>query len=384
MAILLQSMVMFGNAIGRGTFFQVGPDRHFGNEFLLLVGETSSARKGISFSESRRLFRMADSDWEGDHISAGLKSGPGLIQHLMHLGGENAPDPDKRLLQVETEFVTVLRSLRSGLSDVLRDAWDGQDLKNLTKKDPLSVEAPHVSIIGHITPREFVQSLPESESENGLLNRFLVATLPGRAKLLPDGGNLRETELEFLAERLAAAIDFGKSHGQMGRSPMASECWQEFYALLERDRPTPLLNNLLQRGSPHVVRLSMLYALLDQSPIVEVEHLEAALAVFRYVEESVTRIFGDHLASPIADRLLSALRRASPDGLTRQFIIENVFQRNVKARDLDETLGDLTGTGQVRVEVDKATGGRPKETWFATIPEISGNGHLDGVTSLTS
>jgi hypothetical protein len=47
-AILTQLLVAFGAAVGRGAWFTVEATRHHANEFMLLVGDSSKARKGSS------------------------------------------------------------------------------------------------------------------------------------------------------------------------------------------------------------------------------------------------------------------------------------------------------------------------------------------------
>jgi hypothetical protein len=47
-AILVQFLVGFGSLIGRRAHVVVGSTRHYANEFAILVGQTSSARKGTS------------------------------------------------------------------------------------------------------------------------------------------------------------------------------------------------------------------------------------------------------------------------------------------------------------------------------------------------
>ena len=73
------------------------------------------------------------------------------------------------------------------------------------------------------------------------------------------------------------------------------------------------------------MRLALLYALLDKSPLIQAPHLLAALALWEYVERSVYHIFGDSLGDPVADDLLRLLR-SCPTGLTRTDI-SNYFQR---------------------------------------------------------
>ena len=54
-AILAQLLVAFGTAVGRGAYFEIEATRHHPHEFLLLVGESSTARKGTTWDHARRL-----------------------------------------------------------------------------------------------------------------------------------------------------------------------------------------------------------------------------------------------------------------------------------------------------------------------------------------
>ncbi|MGH3992963.1 MAG: hypothetical protein ACRDSN_10940, partial [Pseudonocardiaceae bacterium] len=54
-ALLTQLLVAFGAAVGRGAWFTVEATRHHPNEFMLLAGDSSKARKGSSWDHIRRL-----------------------------------------------------------------------------------------------------------------------------------------------------------------------------------------------------------------------------------------------------------------------------------------------------------------------------------------
>jgi predicted deacylase len=107
--------------------------------------------------------------------------------------------------------------------------------------------------------------------------------------------------------------------------------------------------------------LSCLYALLDCSPVVAQRHLTAALAVWKYCEDSARFIFGDAIGDPTADRILQALRTAAPEGLTRMEVTA-LFDRHKSSQDITRALNVLQGNGVVRSETEQ-TGGRPTERW---------------------
>ena len=64
------------------------------------------------------------------------------------------------------------------------------------------------------------------------------------------------------------------------------------------------------RAEAQVLRLSVVYALLDQSTWITDEHQEAALSFWRYCRASTEFIFGKRLGDPDAERVLEALKRA--------------------------------------------------------------------------
>lgn len=117
------------------------------------------------------------------------------------------------------------------------------------------------------------------------------------------------------------------------------------------------------RAEAQVLRLSLLYALLDGVGVIRAEHLLAALAVWEYAEASARYIFGDALGNPIADRVLDQLRTA-PEGLTRTEI-RDLFGRHGKGSDIDIALRTLWEMSLVRRE-QVNTNGRPAERWYAT------------------
>src|SRR4051812_42526141 len=47
-AILIQTLALAGNVIGRNAYYQVESDRHHANLFAVLTGKSSKARKGTS------------------------------------------------------------------------------------------------------------------------------------------------------------------------------------------------------------------------------------------------------------------------------------------------------------------------------------------------
>ena len=143
----------------------------------------------------------------------------------------------------------------------------------------------------------------------------------------------------------------------------ARQRWREIYPELSEGEPG-LLGAIIGRAEAQVIRLALVYALLDQCALIDVGHLRAALAVWDYCEESVRYIFSDALGDPIADEILRALR-ANSHGLTRTQI-RDLFGRNRTAERIGVALSTLDRHRKAKM-VEQETGGRPAETWFATV-----------------
>lgn len=143
----------------------------------------------------------------------------------------------------------------------------------------------------------------------------------------------------------------------------ARDLWEKSYAELVADRPGQL-GNLLARAPSQVLRIALIYALLDRSPTIKEVHLRAALAVWKYIEQSTAIIFQTATGDLLADVLLDLLRDAGSDGLTRTEIRDR-FDRNRTGREIDSALKTLADNGLARMEKE-STGGRPAERWRTT------------------
>jgi hypothetical protein len=371
----VQFLVEFGAFVGRNAHFVAEADQHYTNEFVVLVGKTGKGRKGSSRGHVGARFREIDSTWASDHVVSGLSTGEGLIWHVRDLEDDGDLDElatdsgdsgvsDKRLLAVEPEFALVLRKFQregNSLSATLRGAWDSGNMRTLTKNSPTTATDAHISIIGHITLEELNRYLDSTEMFNGFGNRFLWVCVD-RSKQLPEGGRLDGTDWSDFQNRLKEAVEAAEGIAEVGRDFFNDTATTEIYTELSEGRPG-LFGAAIGRAEAHTMRLAMLYALLDSSSVIRRIHLEAALEVWRYCEDSAKHIFGKSLGDSTADRILEALRSRS-QGMTRD-AIRNLFQRHKDASNIARALDLLSALGLAHMK-KMETGGRPAERWFAT------------------
>ena len=319
-ALLVDFLVSFGSAVGPASYALADGSEHPARLNALLVGDTSRARKGTSRSNIRRVMASADPDWSDDRVVGGLASGEGLIAKLQDAQTDDGEpvESDRRLLVVEPEFARLLGvAAREGntISPIVRDAWDSGRLRVMTRRDPLVATGAHVSIIGHITREELRRSLSGTEIANGFANRFLFV-LVRRSKALPSGGNLDASAIDDLGMTVNRALSAARRVGLLTRTPDAEREWARLYARIAESDCAGLVGSITARAEAQLLRLSVVFALVDGSRSIGVEHLRAADAVWQYAERSARLLFGSSLGDPVADRLLVALRNAGADGLS--------------------------------------------------------------------
>ena len=138
--------------------------------------------------------------------------------------------------------------------------------------------------------------------------------------------------------------------------------WDRAYHAMSKAK-SGLLDAITSRSEAQAIRLAMIYALLDSKTQIDITHLNAGLAVWKYCEASAARIFGAALGDPVADGILQALQNADKDGMTRTNI-RDFFSRNQSANRIEAALANLLDRGIVRME-GKVSGGRPMEVWYA-------------------
>jgi hypothetical protein len=367
-AILIQALVATGNLFGRTAHWVVESDKHYCVLNCVLVGDTARARKGVSWRRVKSVLEDVDSTWP--QPASGLSSGEGLIYAVRDAsrgprGKVDRGVTDKRLLVVEEEFVRPLVcAKREGniLSAVVRAAFDTGDLRNLTRNSPDKATGAHISIIGHVTRQELLRHLDQTDYANGYANRILWPCVR-RSKELPDGGQSHALDFSRVDSQLQAALKFCDPPPELRRDPEAAELWHSEYSRLSGSGPG-LIGAVLSRGDAYVMRIATVYAVLDCSNLIKPCHLQAALAVWKYCEDSAHFIFGDILGDPEADTILAALKQAGANGLNRTQISE-LFARNKSSAQIERALVFLHTNGRVEQRITPSGGGRRIETWFA-------------------
>ena len=396
---------------GRDLYIPIGDYRHPLHLFTLHVGRTAMGGKGESVQITRRIDQeirnrvltwnqdqnekdgvlvdlkddgKSDNDEEKVRLLAfrhtgGLSTREGLT-HFIHdqysVGKDVIPAiEDKRLWVFEPEFQNVLaQGKRDGntLSSALRDVWDGGSIKPATKSFRIWATEPHIGLHGCITPGELHASLEAKEITNGFANRFLVCWAE-RTRLVPVPPPTPEETVSRLAERVREVVSWAVGNYPLDKytrpmllTPAAEALWIETYGTLKgRDHTSERITAILERRAPITRRLAALFAITDRTTLVDVHHLEAALAWSEYHRSSVEFIFGADAQEREQASKTSEIRHkiaaylTGKDWVLRSEIYAKALAKRVSARDFDLALQAMLADRQIQKVSQERNGNAP-------------------------
>lgn len=362
-AIAAAMLAYLGASVGRGPYIPIGDDWNHARLFMVHVGRSSRGRKGTA---KKLIFRINNAVKAlNEHLapkvhSGGLstREGLALLIHDGYKDGKNVVPAieDKRLLVVESEFSNVLhQSRRDGntLSGALRDAWDGTSIKPAVKTCPVWASDPHISIIGDVTPSELRELMHKRELTNGFANRFIFFWAEGD-KVVAYPQSTPKDVVDALADRVSQVLHFAGADSHLDNdvmriefSPDATSLYESLYRGELRDRSFgERIAGLLDRRAPTLLRLAMLFALTDQTQVIQVEHLNAAMSWVRYWVDSVKFIFQSAIdeasaaaTTDMAQRIITYL--TAHGQVTRTDLIKDCFGGHLDKTNLDKALEEL-------------------------------------------
>jgi Protein of unknown function (DUF3987) len=385
-ALLLTFLAMFGNAAGPQPHAVFGGAPQPGRLFLLVVGEAASGRKGTAHQAVEALFRDADPLWSANRIFGGLQSAEAMVEHVADQRSD-----DCRLLVVETEFDRLVETMaRTGtLAAQLRNAFDGRVLA-VTRRDrgrSLTASNAHVSLIGHIVPGELLRHHRRLRQAGGLESRFLYAYVNRQAGDVSPFGAAGPSAP--LAAKVGRALERSRSAvldradpvtrrlcllrgvqpcTQLDVSGDVRDAWPDVRRRLTRSDHD--LGAMFQRAETHVIRLAVIYSLADSSHVVDMTHVDAALAVWSYCARSAEVIFGIPVGGlpPARNpkqvaKVVDALHRAYPGWLARGEIGHQVLKGNVPAAQIEAILTYVQDDLKMLERREIKTAGRPREEY---------------------
>ncbi len=381
-AVLVTLLVRLGVEIPHVSLW-VGDAKHRPNICSVIVGSSSKSRKGTSGKPISRLFEPLVLN--GEYLFADrartspgpFSSGEGIIYAVRDAvmgidkktGEPIQVDPgvdDKRLFILDEEFGGVLSNTKregNTLSANVRMIWDSGNLDPLTKTTKIKATGAHIGWVSHITLFELISRLSETESLNGFGNRILWVCAR-RSKLVAWPEPMDAERLQQFQYELSEIIASHKDADNIIPDGEVRRAWQDcYYEQLTQERPGQA-GCLVNRAEAQVMRLALIYALLDKSQTIRIEHLEAAHVLWQYCEDSAMYIFDGRQTDSVGQKIVDALQ----DGPLTGTDLFKLFSNNISRDRLKMALTELEAAGKIGVEQEQTGGrGRPRSTYFLKV-----------------
>jgi hypothetical protein len=166
-----------------------------------------------------------------------------------------------------------------------------------------------------------------------------------------------------LAERLRERALLARTRHRIDMTANAWAAWDKVYPELSAGS-NGLHGAVTARAEAQVIRLALIYCLLDGADRIDAPHLLAALAIWQYCDATAKHVFGTSLGDRAADEIMRRLRLAGDAGMARTEI-SGIFKRNLTADRIGAALELLRGKGRAIVQTITGEGGRPTEVWRA-------------------
>jgi len=345
--------------------------------YVALIGptgdkKTTAQRRAIEVGDMLRLARLgAIGSSEGliDWLAT-LEMAP---EHLLAFsewrkstGAEPwtplCPEHRRGLLVLEELATLLLKAANeatSSLISVLTGLYDQPDFYNPQLRGrKVLAERPTLGLLAASTAAWVETYLKASDVAGGFANRFCWVTGPAKpAKPRPPRPDVGK--LGAVAEAIEAAYHRWDAGTVFDFSPAADKLWAVFYtdwtARARADSgPTA---ELTRRTPEHAVKLALLYAALGlKGPVIEEEHMAAAVKVAAYLEASTRHALGEgglggvSVQKQAENRILALLA----DGPMKRRDLQNrLHTRRWTARDFNSALEALLKAGAVEQDTTR-------------------------------
>lgn len=149
-----------------------------------------------------------------------------------------------------------------------------------------------------------------------------------------------QPKVEELQSKIIQLVCNAQQLGTVSMTPRATALCVEKYPELSCER-FGLVGAVCDRSAPQVIRIALIYCLLDGATAIDVMQLRLALAVWNFCEESAKTIFKGRGSSNIEDRVFAALH----EGEKTATEISQYLQRNVASADIKAAVNTLMKAG---------------------------------------
>jgi DNA replicative helicase MCM subunit Mcm2 (Cdc46/Mcm family) len=217
-----------------------------------------------------------------------------------------------------------------------------------------TVENQHLVVVGQMTPSAFRSGVDNLSLANGFMNRF-IPILVARPHLIPWPGETSKRSRDLLGDLIHRCAHAPK--GILRLSPKARRIYEQWYLTREKRREhlPEKVAQLTARGNANVIRLAVIYALLQGSLTIRTQEIRAAIAIIEYADASANFLLATGKVG-LEAKITKILESKSP--LSRDELHRALGGHNTK-EELNRALNALEEAGIIKTTTEQ-TRGRPR------------------------
>lgn len=273
-------LAVVGAGLAKSVWFP-GARRLYPNPYVVLVGETAWAAKGTAMGYAGDLAYQTIPELIP---LASIDSSEGTSQVIYDsIQQSEAKRRGTVWIQIDEFNALLAKALQKGSKIIpdLKRAFDSPEVLQLnTRYSRVNIEQPPMFVLLAASETEDLSDMTSRDVRGGLGNRILF--VPGSPKGLNADTPAPETlAWETLCNELRATFKFYRELTQtkFRWTDKAHQRWREFYKTIRaRGADDRLVAKLSGRDRIHVPKVAMIYAALDRAKLIDLPHLEAAIA----------------------------------------------------------------------------------------------------------
>lgn len=235
----------------------------------------------------------------------------------------------------------------------LGDLWDRKkDFRQETKKGGVVlIRQPYITILGGTTAETFSSIFPATLLGRGFLSRLLLIPCKGLERKLALPEPPPEEDYAYLIESLKALLYF-KPH-ELKLSPKAKEMYVDIYNSWKNPFDSRFAG-YASRRHVHFLKLSLIFAVLNQSPEIDYNSMLKAHSLLLHTESLMPNVIGELGKGPnsvVMSEIMNTLDKRV-EGLT-PLELYKLVHRNVRNMDeVNNVLNLLKAAGRVVTKPD--------------------------------
>lgn len=349
-AILYQAFEIFGSLLGRDIWMTAEGGKIYTNDYLFVVGDKATGRKGTAWDHAKKLFIREDAsddistDEFNKAIHGRVDSGEGMIKAMVgkQTDGTEFSDAPIKFLMQDSEGIALLNKSKienATLQQNMMKAWDGTGISIGKSKEQIFIRKPHVSFVGHAQPIPLKDALTNNMDYSGFMSRIQFIVVE-RSRIYFDPPAMPDSILHYHHSYVENALRWARTGRELKFDSQTYDRMRGYY----EGHPG------IFREHRHVQKKAMMLAALRQSATVTLADLEAAIAMQDFVSACSLYLFKDwgHVGERNEDeeKILDFVLENPGVGISE--ISTKVFSRHKKHLDLKTLILGLTIKGKLK------------------------------------